>query len=156
MLLPYKEERADYIIESIKKAVYKLVSETVNTQISYTGRKLSTFFKLKDKSKFDYQHDLVYHAKYPSELCDENYIGESGRRIAESVKDHIGRNHKSHILKDSLETGHGHVISSDFSIIFKNFNGKKGKRKIVQSVLIKQLRPTLNIHDRSVPLKLFN
>ena len=79
----------------------------------------------------------MYHAKCPSESCDENYIGESGRRIAERVKDHNGRDHKSHILKDSLETGHGHVISSDISIISKNFNGNKRKRKMVQSLLIK-------------------
>ena len=25
----------------------------------------------------------MYHAKCPRELCDENYVGESGRRIAE-------------------------------------------------------------------------
>ena len=51
-----------------------------------------------------------------------NYIGESGRRIAERIKYHNGRDHKSHILKHSLETGHEHVISSDFSIISKNLN----------------------------------
>ena len=83
----------------------------------------------------------MYHAKCPSELCDENDIGESGRRIAERVKNHNGTDHKSHILKHSLETGHEHVKSSDFSI---------------ESLLIKQLRPTLNIHDISVLLNLFN
>ena len=99
---------------------------------------------------------MVYHAKCPSELGDENYIGESGRRIAERVKDYNGRDHKSHILKHSFETGHRHVISSDFSIISNNFNGNKRKRKVSEWLLIKQLRPTLNIHDKSVPLKLFN
>ena len=98
----------------------------------------------------------INHAKCPSELCDEHYIGESGRRIAERVKDHSGRDHKLHILKHSLETGHGHVISSDFSIISKNFNENKKKRKVAEWLLIKQLRPTLNIHDKSIPLKLFN
>ena len=98
----------------------------------------------------------MYHARCPSELCDENYIGESGRRIAERVEDHNGRDHKSDILKHSLETGHEHVKSSDFSFIFKIFSGNKRKPKIVELLLIKQLLPTLNIHDKSVPLKLFN
>ena len=62
----------------MKKTVHKLLPKTVNTQIMYTGRKLSTCFQIKDKSKFDHQHDLVYHAKCPSELCNKNYIGESG------------------------------------------------------------------------------
>ena len=50
----------------------------------------------------------MHHAKYPIELCDENYIGEdvvlySGRHIAEKVKDHNGRDHKLHILKHHLK-----------------------------------------------------
>ena len=58
----------------MKKATHKLLPETVNTQIAHTGRKLSTYFQIKDKNKFDHQHDLVYHAKCPSELCDESYV----------------------------------------------------------------------------------
>ena len=69
------------------KTVLKLLPETVNTQIIYTRRKLSTCFQIKDKSKFDQQHDLVYNAKCPSELCDENYVSQSGRCITERVKD---------------------------------------------------------------------
>ena len=92
----------------------------------------------------------------PSELCDENYKGEIGRRIiAERVKGHNGRDHKSHILIHSQETGHEHVMSSDFSVISKNCNGNKRKQKIAEPLFIKQLCPTLNIHDKSVMLKLF-
>ena len=110
-----------------------MLPETVNTKLAYTGRKLTTCFQIKDKNKLDHQHDLVYHAKCPIELCDKNYIGESGRRIAE---DHNGRDCKSHILKHSLETGHEHVTSSDFSIISKNFNGNKRKREIAEFCLL--------------------
>ena len=94
------------------------------TQIAYRGKKRITCFQIKDTSKFDSQHDLVYHAKCPSELCDKNYIGKSGRPIAERVKDH-----KSYILKHSFETGHKHVTSPDFSITLKNFNGNRKKQK---------------------------
>ena len=81
-------KRDDNIIKSMKKAVHKLLPETVNTQLAYTGRKLTTYFQIKDKSNFDHQNDLVYHAKCPTEFCDKNHIGESGRHIAERVKDH--------------------------------------------------------------------
>ena len=77
--------------------------------MAYTGRKLSTCFQIKHKNKFYHQSGLVYYAKCPSEICDENYVGESGRRIAERVIDHNGRDHKSHILKHSLEIGHERV-----------------------------------------------
>ena len=82
LLFLYKWKRADNITKSVKKTVLKLLPEIVNTQIIYT-RKLSS-----DKSKFDQQYDFVYNAKCPSELCDENYVSESGRRITERVKDH--------------------------------------------------------------------
>ena len=90
----------------------------------------------------------MYHAKCLSELCDENYVDESGRRIAERVKDHNERDNKSHIWKHSLQPGYEPVKSFDLSIICKNFNGKKRKRKIAESLLIKQLRPTLNTHNK--------
>ena len=91
---------------------------------------------------------------YTGELCDENVVGESHRRIAERVKDRNGSDHISHILKHLLGTGYKRAKGSDFSIIYKNFNGNKRKRKIGESLLIKQLRPY--IHDKSVRLKLFN
>ena len=74
-------------------------------------------------------------------------MGESGKRIAEIIKYHNGRDHKSHILKHLLETGYEHLASSSFSVISKNFNGNKRRRKITESLLIKQLRPTLNVHN---------
>ena len=54
LLLPYKGKRADNIIKSMKKTVHKLLPKTVNTQVAYTGRKLSTCFQTKNKSKFDH------------------------------------------------------------------------------------------------------
>ena len=43
----------------------------------------------------------MYHAKYHE--CDENYIEEVGRRLGHRVYDHNGKDHKSHMLKHSLE-----------------------------------------------------
>ena len=56
----------------MKKAVHKLLAETADTQIAYTGRKRSTCFQIKDKRKFYHQHYLVYDAKCPSELYEKN------------------------------------------------------------------------------------
>ena len=124
--------------------------------MAYTGKKLSTCFNVKDQSKFEYQHDMVYYADGPNEKCRENYIGESGCRISERIKDHNGRDQKSHISRHSLEFGHVNVSYEDFKIIAKNFNNNHWKHRIAESLLIKEKRPTLNSHDKSVPLKLFN
>ena len=50
------------------------------------------------------------------------YIGESGRRISERIKDHNGRDLKSHILRHSVESLNANVSYEDFQTIAKNFN----------------------------------
>ena len=117
---------------------------------------VSTCFNVKDQSKLDNQHDVVYYADCPNETCRENYIGDSGCRFSERIKDYNGRDLKSHILRHSVESGLANVSYEDFKIISKNFNNNSWKRKIVESLLIKEKRPTLNILDKPVPLKLFN
>lgn len=54
----------------MKRSVQYLLPKTVQTQVTYTGRKLRTCFQVKDKCKYVHQHDLVYHVMKgaPSEL----------------------------------------------------------------------------------------
>ena len=156
LLLPYKGEKGEHLIKSMKRRISKLLPPEFKTQVTCTGKKLGTSFNVKDQSKFDHQHDVVYYVDCPNETCRENYIGESGRRISERIKDHNGRDLKSHILRHSVESGHANVSCKYFKIIAKNFSNNSWKRKIAESLLIQEKRPTLNIHDKSVPLKLFN
>ena len=70
------------ILLSFNLATASAILFPINSPVLWTTF-FEAVFQIKDKSKFDHQHDLVYHAKCPSELCDKNYIGESGRRITE-------------------------------------------------------------------------
>ena len=154
LLLSYKrwKRRAPYQIHETK--IIKVI--TARNQNASGLYLLSTYFNVKDQRKFEHQNDAVYYADCLNEKCRENYISESGRRISERIKDHNGRDLKSHILRHSVESGHANVSYEDFKIIAKNFNKNHRKRKIAESLLIKEKRPTLNTHDKSVPLKLFN
>ena len=100
----------------------KLLPPEIKMQVVYTGKKLSTCFNVKDQSKFDHQHGMVYYTDCPNETCRENYIGESGHRISECIKDHNGRDLESHILRYSVESGHANISYEDFKIIAKNFD----------------------------------
>ena len=98
----------------------------------------------------------MHHVKCTEPSCRDNYVGETGRRITERIIDHSGRDHTSHMVKHNIETSHTDVNTANFKIIDMNFSNNKRKRKIAESLWIKDLRPTLNVHEKSIPLKLFN
>ena len=119
----------------MERRISKLLPPEIKTQVAYTGKKLSTCFNVKDQSTFAHPHDVVYYADCPNEKCRENYIGESGRRISERIKDHNGRDLKSHILRHSVESGHANVSyrSSRPEVfckkgVLRNFTKFTGKR----------------------------
>ena len=81
---------------------------------------------------------------------------ESGRRVIERVKDHNGRDKSFHVLRHSIEKSHTEVTANDFKVIGRNYRNNVRKRKVAEALLIKQFRPTLNIQEQSVALKLLN
>ena len=140
----------------MKRYVNKLLPEHTKLEITFTGKKLNSCFSIKDKTKFEHQQDLVYYEKCTEPSCRDNYVGETGRRIIERIKDHSGRDHASHMVKHNIETSHTDVNTANLKINDMNFSNNKRKRKIAESLWIKDLKPTLNVHEKSIPLKLFN
>ena len=72
----------------MRKRLIVVLPRNVKIRTCYTGKRLSSSFKIKDKKKFYREHDLVYHVKCPEESCTDDCIGEPGRRVIERVKDH--------------------------------------------------------------------
>ena len=60
------------------------------------------------------------------------------------------------MYKHTLDTGHPAVSQSDFKVLGQGYRNRKYKRKISEALLIKELRPSLNRQENSVPLQLFN
>ena len=94
------------------------------------------------------------YVKCPRELCNEHYVDECDEHIVEGITYHNCRELISNLLKHSLESGHKHETGSAYSITPQISMEANRKEKL--SLLLKQLRPTHNIRDKSVPLKLFN
>ena len=67
--------------------------------------------------------------------CRDNYVGETGLRIAARIKDHSGRDHASHMVKHNIETSHTDVYIANYIIMDMNFSKNKRKRKIAESLL---------------------
>ena len=156
LMLPYQGDKGSNLLKSMKRYVSKLLPEHTKLEITFTGKKLNSCFSIKDKTKFEHQHDLVYYVNCTESSCRDNYVGETGRRIIERIKDHSGRDHASHMVKHNIETSHTDVNAANLKINDMNFSNNKRKRKIAESLWIKDLRPTLNVQEKSIPLKLFN
>ena len=78
------------------------------------------------------------------------------RRVNERIVDHTGRDINSHLLKHSIESAHKSLEAVDYKIIGTGYRNNTMKRKLSEALFIKELKPTLNKQEKSLPLKLFN
>ena len=152
LMVPYSGNQGHKLLSKIKKQLRKTLPEDVNTMINNKSAKLSTKFPVKDKTDFQHKNNVVYHSKCPSEGCHENYIGETNRRIKTYRRN---RDKNSHLLKHTRKKGHTYIWENDFKILGNNYQSNI-KRKISESLFIRQLKPTLNANEKSVPLHLCN
>ena len=115
---------------------------------------MGSAFDIKDQTKLVHKHDLTYLVKCPKNTYSETYLGETARRLNERIMEHAGKDNKSHMLMHTLQPGHP-VSPNDFRTLQKGYNNNKVKRKISEALLIRKHRPSLNIHDNSVPFRAF-
>ena len=97
----------------MKKRFRNLLPQCIAPRVVFTGSKLSSKFRIKDKTIFSHNHDIIYHGNCPENGCADNYIGETIRRISERVLDHTGKDINSDLYKHSIETGHQTLEISD-------------------------------------------
>ena len=152
--LSYKGQQSEKVLKSFKTVLHRSLPNNIETKIVYTRTKLGSNFQIKDKTKFDHKYDLVYYVKCPE--CQEDYIGEIGRRLHERICDHSGKDSKSHMLKHSLENNHKQVSFEDFCRIQNGYTNSKFKQKISEELFIKELCSSLNTQETPVPLLLYN
>ena len=134
--------------------LHRSLPNNIETKVVYTRAKLGSNFQIKDQTKFDHKHDLVYYTKCLE--CQEDYIWEIGRRLHERICEHCRKDSQSHMLKHSLENNHKHVSFEVFRILRNGYTNSKFKQKISEALFIKVLRPSLNTQETSVPLLLYN
>ena len=152
--LPYKRKQGENVIRSLRNTLDKILPQDVEPKFIYTGTELSTKFQIKDKTKDEHKHDLVYYGKCPE--CDESYVGETGRRLQDRVDEHSRKDSKSNILRHSYQENHKNVSRNNFQILGNGYKKMKFKRKLSEALYIIELRPSLNRQETSVALKLFN
>ena len=135
-MILYQGGKGKQVIKSARKTIKRLLPSNIRVQVSFTGNKLRSCFNIKDKTKFEHRHDVIYLGTSPETTGNDNYTGEAKQQIFERVKDHNGRGLNSHLLKHVLENNHQHVSEKDFKIIGNGFRGNNKKRKVAEVLLI--------------------
>ena len=97
----------------------------------------------------------MYYAKCPEESWEHDFVCVSGRRVLERLRDHNVRDTSSHIFKHCVAADHQFVSGDNLRIVGRNYCNNKRKQKIAEALLIKNLKPSLNLQEKSVALKLF-
>ena len=149
--LRYKGGKGKKPMKSLNNTLVNVLPEGHTTKIVYSGKKLPSYFNIKDQTKMQHQNDLIYYTECPENDCMENYVGEIERSLQERVDDN-----KSHVLKHTYVSGHKGVSIYDFKVLKNGFKNHKMKRKISEALLIKKIKRTLNKQENSVPLMFFN
>ena len=140
----------------MKKAFKSKLPNDIVTKTAYSAMRLKDKFNIKTKTVKEHRQNITYYVECPEENCNENYVGETGRRLSERVIDHNGRDKNSHIFKYSIEREHRPPSLQELSVLGGNYRKNKFRRKVAESLLTKEKRSTLHTKGKSIPLKLFN
>ena len=103
----------------------KILPNKHKATLVYTGTKLDSNFNIKDITKKERKHDLVYSVKCPEETCNETYNGQTGRRITERVGEHREKDKNSHVYQHSVNSNHALVSLDDFAILNLGYTHNK-------------------------------
>ena len=60
VILPYAGPKGNTIIKSMNNDIQQILPNNVKTRVTNTGRKLGTKFQIKDLTKNQRKHDLIY------------------------------------------------------------------------------------------------
>ena len=158
--LPYAGDKGEKVITKLQKYIKNTVNKEkkkkkISVNTVYKSMKLSSRFNIKDKTKYEHTHNVVYHAKCPNKKCTSHYGGQTKCRIGKRTSQHRSTDKNSHILKHTKETKHKQVNICDFKILGKGYKSDF-KRRISESLFIKKLKPDLNVQKDSYKLSLFN
>ena len=59
-MLPLAGAKGNTMLKSMNRCIKRIVSNDVNTRITYTGHKLNTRFQIKDNTAQPHKHNIVY------------------------------------------------------------------------------------------------
>ena len=67
-MIRYQGERAEQVVESIRKTVKRLLPSNIKLQVSFICNKRTSHFKIKGKATFEHNHNVIYLGTGPETM----------------------------------------------------------------------------------------
>ena len=152
--VPFAGEKGEGLIKDLNRTLQRNLPNRIKCRIVRTGTKLQRNFNIKDKLEDKHRSNIVYLHECQNKRCDDDYIGETGRRKEVRTGEHGGNDKESWIFKHSKKTKHPKAKDKNFKILGANYDNRR-KRRIAEAMFIRDLKPTLNKKKESYKLTLF-
>ena len=149
-VIPYAGRQGEKVLNKLKQQI----PEKIRPKVIYKGRKLSSFFPVKDKIDKMHSSNVVYYYKSDLPNIVDDYTGETKCRLGKRMKEHLGSDKESAIVKNFLIKGIPPRSEEEFSILATNYPNHL-KRKTAESLFVKENKSILNIQKDTFKLNLF-
>ena len=140
--------------ENILKTLKKKIPEKIRPRLVYQGTKLASFFSTKDKIDPLYASNIVYYYKGSSSKERDDYTGETKARLGLRINQHVKSDKESAIYENYTKKNIAPPTTSDFSILARNYENRL-KRRMAESLFVKEKKSTLNRQKDTYQLRLF-
>jgi len=158
--LPYAGKSSDSLRRTLKQIFKKYIPNKELIVFYKPGRRISSFFKIKDPTPFDLRSGLVY--EYTCGTCHCTYVGQTTRHLRHRIAEHAGVSHltgrpvknlvHSSIRDHLIQCQGGECSSRNFKIIA---TGRCEKELLIrEKLLINDKKPSLNANSGSFELLL--
>ena len=154
LCLPYKGKEGETIVNRLRTRICKSLPKEVKPRCTFKGKKIGSFFTLKDPIKREHKTNLVYGFSNSDNPKQVQYVGETNVRFETRCHEHSSTDKQSSIYKYVTDNNYA-INQDDFKVLESGYN-KVYDRKIAEAIYIKETKPPLNLQTRSYELKLFN
>ena len=154
IVLPYLGLHSNQVTKRLKSCVYNFYSFVDLKIIFQNTHRIKYYFPYKDRLSRSQRSKVIYKAGCSN--CDEFYIGKTKRRLHDRKTEHfkaLAKSDHSSAIADHVKTT-GHDIKWDHFDILAS-EKTDFHRKIKETLLIQELKPSLNVNVSSEKLLLY-
>ena len=85
-MIPHQGGKGEQVIKSVRKTIKRLLPSNIKVQVSFTGNKLSSCFNIKDKTRYEHRHDVIYPGTCPETTCKIITFAKQNDKFSRGLK----------------------------------------------------------------------